>query len=247
MQVSSIVRRHDDCVIDDDALAIGADDFVPPTDVSFSGATSSFSSMTRSFLPPTQSFLLAMKSFVATTMVVLRDDEVVMRHYETVMTDDDVVARGNDFIEDENDRVVGGNDVVEGGNERVVGRNDFIEDENDCVAGEDDCVVGGNDCVGAICVNISPRTGQEWPDEHVYNRSPKTLGPPRGPPATYPGALEWLDALGGAFITTLCEEGTVLVSVGALGRSAQAIAPSAEPAEIERALVEAAALLHRKL
>jgi hypothetical protein len=43
------------------------------------------------------------------------------------------------------------------------------------------------------------------------------------------------------------KDGTCLVSVGAFGRSADAVAVSMEPADLERALLEAVHLLYTRL
>ncbi|HEY2510607.1 MAG TPA: hypothetical protein VGI39_07120 [Polyangiaceae bacterium] len=87
----------------------------------------------------------------------------------------------------------------------------------------------------------------KWPSELGPPSSQRAIAPPDAPPPSYREAILWLDGLGGTYLTSRLKDGTCLVSVGAFGRSADAVAVSMEPADLERALLEAVHLLYTRL
>lgn len=87
----------------------------------------------------------------------------------------------------------------------------------------------------------------KWPSELGPPSSQRAHTPPEAPPPTYREAIAWLEALGGTYLTSRLKDGTSLVSVGAFGRSADAVAASMESADLERAFLEAAQLLYTRL
>jgi hypothetical protein len=88
---------------------------------------------------------------------------------------------------------------------------------------------------------------KQYPPSPSVRPPPPASRPPEPPPPSYAAALEWLDAVGGALVTTRERDGDFLVSVGLLGRSAEATSGSMQPAELERAFLEAVGLLRTKL
>ncbi len=70
---------------------------------------------------------------------------------------------------------------------------------------------------------------------------------PSPPPKTYVGARAWLDELGGVELVSHNRAGTRSVDVGALGRSASAVAAAAGATGLERAFLEAVSDLQAQL
>jgi hypothetical protein len=81
----------------------------------------------------------------------------------------------------------------------------------------------------------------------VPSRLPYVFGPPAPPPGSPEGARQWLMDLGGAELTLAQPDGTFLISVGALGRSGEAVAQSSSTADLEKAFLEAVLQLHKRL
>jgi hypothetical protein len=72
-------------------------------------------------------------------------------------------------------------------------------------------------------------------------------GPPAPPPGSPSGARAWLAELGGTELTARDLEGTLLVTVGAFGRSEEEAAKSSSAEDLDAAFMEAVLRLHGKL
>ncbi len=69
----------------------------------------------------------------------------------------------------------------------------------------------------------------------------------RSPPETYREALAWLTELGGTAVFDEEDDGTITVTVGLLGRSAQGSTSLLNPRDTEGAFLEAIWLLAKRL